>query len=154
MSELSIRRAHPSELPFAYSIAQEYYVKLGVVVREDESEFLKYYFAPDAGFWLAEWNHEIVGCIALRNWDATNHVGEVKRMYVKPEYRGLGIAQSLLEALESFARDCGYCELVLDSGRGMESAVRLYERSGYVHCARYNDNPQAVVFLRKAIQAG
>jgi GNAT superfamily N-acetyltransferase len=76
---------------------------------------------------------------------------EIKRMYVREKFRGKGIARQLLEAAEQLARDAGYAWIYLDTTDEMRTAARLYERNGFVHCKRYNENPQAGIFMRKAI---
>ena len=58
----------------------------------------------------------------------------------------------LLAALEQFAASAGYEWLYLDSAPGMDTAIRFYRRNGYKPCSRYNDNPQANIYLRKKIR--
>ena len=70
-------------------------------------------------------------------------VGEIKRMWVAPSARGLGVAQRLLDALEAQARAAGLHTLRLDTNRHLVEAQRLYARNGYAEIARYNDNPYA-----------
>ncbi|MBS1841635.1 MAG: GNAT family N-acetyltransferase [Acidobacteria bacterium] len=94
---------------------------------------------------------KVVGCIALRELHPADHSGEIKRMYVQPAYRKLGIAQALLSALESFAARAGYKWLYLDSAAGMDTAIRFYQKNDYDPCPRYNDNPQAIIFLCKGL---
>jgi GNAT superfamily N-acetyltransferase len=57
----------------------------------------------------------------------------------------------MLDALEAFARQRGFAWIYLDSFAALKIAVRLYRKRGYVRCERYNDNPQATIFLRKKI---
>jgi GNAT superfamily N-acetyltransferase len=73
----------------------------------------------------------------------------VKRLYVKPVSRGKRIAERLLAALEEYARDAGYRRLYLDTKDDLIPAIRFYERHGYERCERYNENPQATIFMRK-----
>jgi len=73
-------------------------------------------------------------------------------MYVQPAHRKHGIAQALLDALERFAASAGYEWLYLDSAPGMDTAIRFYQRSGFEPCPRYNDNPQANIYLRKRVR--
>jgi GNAT superfamily N-acetyltransferase len=70
-------------------------------------------------------------------------------MYVRAALRGKGIADMLLKALEAYARQCCYEWLYLDTMLSMEAAARFYERNAYIRCERYNDNPQAGLFMRK-----
>jgi GNAT superfamily N-acetyltransferase len=141
MDDLTIRRAGPNDLDDAWAIVTEYYDAVDVVAREDRPTFSSAYFSGGSGFWLARNEVAVVGCIALRPLDAFPASGEVKRLYVQPAWRGRGIAGQLLDALH------GYVWLYLDSKDDLETAIRFYEKRGYRHCARYNDNPQATVFM-------
>lgn len=148
-----IYRATETQRELAYGIVEEYYRAASVVVREDPQKFAEEYFATRAGVWLAEVDGGIVGCVALRKLKGKPGCGEIKRLYVRPAHRGLGIADFLLEALEKYAKDSGYEWLYLDTAGDMQAAQRFYERKGFVPAERYNDNPQAAIFMRKAVSA-
>jgi putative acetyltransferase len=64
---------------------------------------------------------------------------ELKRMYVKPESRGRGIASSVLRELESWAAEKGALRMVLETGLGQPEAIGLYEKSGYARIENYGD---------------
>jgi len=72
-------------------------------------------------------------------------------MYVRPEARGQGIAERLLKALEEYAVQAGYQTLYLDTKDDLTTAIRFYQRHGYEACERYNENPQATMFMRKGL---
>lgn len=148
MSDIVIFRADLHDLDEAWGIVTEYYEAVGVVVREDLPAFTDAYFGAGSGVWLAKKGDAVVGCIALRPLEAIPESGEVKRLYVRPQWRGEGVAALLLEALEAYA---GYQWLYLDSKDDLEAALRFYEKQGYTRCARYNDNPQATIFMRKQL---
>lgn len=147
MGEISIRRAGSEEFDQAWAIVSEYYDAVGVMVREDQAAFAQAYFTEGSGVWLARNDGDIVGCIALRPLDRFPSAGEVKRLYVKPEGRGRGVAGLLLDALHGYARGVGYESLYLDSKDDLVDAIRFYEKRGYRRCERYNDNPQATIFM-------
>lgn len=151
MGSVTIACAGRGNVDDAWTIVSEYYDAVSVVVREDRERFEREYFGDGAGVWLARTGPEVVGCIALRPLEASPKTGEVKRLYVKPPARGQGIAEMLLDALEDYAAQAGYDELYLDSKDDLEAAIRFYENHGYAHCDRYNDNPQATIFMRKRI---
>jgi ribosomal protein S18 acetylase RimI-like enzyme len=146
-----LRKAGLPDLDAAYRIVEEYYDAANVVARDTKDEFQRYYFAERGGVWLASVNNTIVGCIALRELTEPRQSGEIKRMYVRPAHRGQGVAKKLLDAVELFAAKAGYEWLYLDSAPGMDTAIAFYRRHGYEPCERYNDNPQATIFLRKKI---
>ena len=133
MANYSVRKAALAEIETAYSIIEEYYEAARVVARDSKEEFRAAYFGERSGIWLAYLQdngmERIVGCIALREWNSAEHSGEIKRMYVQPAYRGLGIAQALLSALESFAIAAGFKWLYLDSAPGMDAAAPPEARS-------------------------
>jgi ribosomal protein S18 acetylase RimI-like enzyme len=151
MAEFYVRKAALADLDAAFRIVEEYYEAAGVLVRDTKEEFGRHYFGERTGVWLAFVDGAIVGCIALRELSQIPGSSEIKRLYVQPAFRNHGIARALLEGLEKFAATTGYDSLYLDSAPGMEAAVRFYRRSGYEPSPRYNDNPQATVFLHKKL---
>jgi ribosomal protein S18 acetylase RimI-like enzyme len=150
--ETKIRRALLEELDQAFAMVTEYYEAERVVVREDREAFRQQYFSDDAGVWLASCDGEDVGCIALRSLDAASKSSEIKRLYVRPAYRGRGVADLLLQELEDFARKSGYAWIYLDTAAHMLAAARFYERHQFERCEKYNDNPQAALFMRKRLR--
>jgi GNAT superfamily N-acetyltransferase len=149
--EAIISRAKLAEIDTAFGFVQEYYAAARVVAREDREEFARQYFPDGAGVWLARVDGQAVGCVALRKLQDREGCAEVKRMYLRHTYRGRGIADSLFEAVEKYARAAGYRWLYLDTALDMVAAARFYERKGFVRCKPYNENPQAGIFMRKAL---
>ena len=92
-----------------------------------------------------------IGCGALTPIDAST--GEIKRMWVAPEARGLGVARRLLEAIENQARQSGVTRVVLDTNRALTQAQALYRKAGYRETERYNDNPYAHFWFEKELGA-
>jgi len=80
-------------------------------------------------------NDRAVGCGAFR--PHSPEVAEIKRMFVLPEQRGKRIGALVLEELESWARELGYTDCVLETGHKQEAAVSLYKRSGYESIPNY-----------------
>lgn len=76
-----------------------------------------------------------VGCGALKKYSET--VLEIKRMYVLPDYRGQGIAASILHELEEWGRELGFTESILETGKKQPEAIRLYQKSGYILIPNY-----------------
>lgn len=153
MPEFLIKKADSVDLTAAFRIVEEYYDAVSVIARDTKDEFQKYYFGERSGVWLASVAGKIVGCIALRELPELTRSGEIKRMYVQPAHRQHGIAQALLNALEQFAAKAGYDWIYLDSAPGMDTAIRFYQRNAYEVCPRYNNNPQANIYLRKRISS-
>lgn len=101
------------------------------------AEFIR----PRGAFLLARLDGNPVGCGAVRLLDA--ETAEIKRMWVSPQARGMGLAIRLLRQLEPIARDLGARTACLDTNRVLAEAQSLYEREGYVEVAAFNDNPYA-----------
>jgi GNAT superfamily N-acetyltransferase len=152
MSEIPIHRAELPELDAAFDIVCEYYEVVGVVVREQKQAFEQEYFTDGTGFWLASIDQSIAGCIALRALPHLGKSAEIKRLYVRPAHRKRGVAEALLKALEEYATEHGYSTLCLDTNDDLSAALRFYLSHGYQPCERYNDNPQATIFLQKHLQ--
>jgi DNA-binding MarR family transcriptional regulator/GNAT superfamily N-acetyltransferase len=137
--------------PAALEILKEYYEAVHVVLRDKPASIGKIIRERGSGIWLAYLDNEAVGCVMLRRLASIPHAGECKRLYVKPAARGNRIAGQLLDALEEFARRENYKWIYLDTYHDLKTAIALYERRGYQPCERYNDNPQATLFMRKRI---
>jgi GNAT superfamily N-acetyltransferase len=155
---VEIWRARLEEADAAFCLVREYFEMAGVVLREGREKFIEEYFGVGRGLWLAGVRGELAGCVGLRRLPRPEELepedvkcAEIKRMYVREKFRGRGVAARLLEAVENFAREEGYERIYLDTASEMVAAARLYERNGYERCARYNENPQAAIFMRKAI---
>lgn len=135
----------------ALAILQEYYEAVHVVVRDKPGTIQKIFNEPASGMWLAYTDNAVVGCVVLRPLDPIPDAAECKRLYVRPQARGHRVADKLMDALEDFARDTGMKWIYLDTYDDLKPAIALYERRGYERCERYNDNPQATLFMRKRI---
>ena len=147
-----VTRAGAADRSAACEILQEYNVSTHVVVRDDPAAFEKYLDGP-GGFWLAHVADEVAGCVALRPLSLhCERACEVKRLYVRPAHRGLGIAVALMDALEAFARAAGYDAIYLDTRDDLVAAIRFYDLRGYERTARYNDNPEATIFMRRSLR--
>jgi putative acetyltransferase len=104
---------------------------------------------PGFTFVIARVDGCAVGCGALRALQMG--IGEVKRMFVLPEFRGRGIARRILKALESRARDLGHATVWLETGVGQPEAISLYKSAGYLEFAgwgEYVGNPFSVCFQK------
>jgi len=92
-----------------------------------------------------------VGCGAFKAYAAG--IAEVKRMYVRPEFRGKGFAGQVLRELENWAAASGYHDLVLETGKAQPEAIGLYTKSGYTVIPNYGQYAQVEnsVCMQKAI---
>jgi len=96
---------------------------------------------------LATHNDELAGTIAMRRLNVTS--GELKRLYVRPQFRGLGLARRLLEAVIERARVVRYECLYGDTLPVMMEALSLYERAGFDRVEAYSNAPTAgAIYLK------
>jgi ribosomal protein S18 acetylase RimI-like enzyme len=153
MPHLTIRAVTTAEAEDAYSLIEEYYEAVHVVARDDRAKILHYISDAESCILLAYHGCTPAGCILYRPLRHMGSAGEVKRLYVRPTFRERGIAERLLEALERFAASRDAEWLYLDTTDELQTAIAFYERHGYLRCDRYNDNPQATIFMRKRLGA-
>jgi GNAT superfamily N-acetyltransferase len=131
---------------------------LFTLIREQEAEVARRYGGEDvdpplsaeAIFLLLRLEGEAVGCVALRPLEPG--VGELKRMYVAPAYRGNGLSRLLLRAFDRAAVAAGYAAVRLETGDAQPEAVRLYETSGWHRIpsyGRWKDSPRSICFEKR-----
>ena len=104
---------------------------------------------PRGGFLVVLSDGLPIGCGALCG--DGSHVAEVKRVWVAPCARGLGVAQRLMGAIEDLAREYGVRELRLDTNKALKEAARFYLGLGWTPIPRFNDDPYADLFFAKAL---
>jgi GNAT superfamily N-acetyltransferase len=102
---------------------------------------------PSGYFLIARLDGAAVACGALKVQE--KGFGELKRMWVAPRVRGMGLARQLLAALEAQAVAAGVRVLRLDTSRHLPEAHALYIKNGYVEIAAYNDNRYADHWFEK-----
>ena len=114
-------------------------------------------FQPHVRFFLAWRNGQAIGCGGIAFFDGFS---ELKRMYVRPEARGQGVADALIARLAAESLAAGYDLLRLETGSHSLAAIRFYDRLGFRYCdpfAPYASMPPAAiitsVFMEKRLSA-
>jgi len=109
------------------------------------------YQPPGGSFVLAFDAEQAIGCAAIKRWD-DEHC-ELKRMFIKAEFRGRGLGKQLCHWAGEKARNLGYRSLLLDTNLEMSAAVGLYHRCGFerieAYCSNANPHP---VYMQLVLQ--
>jgi len=103
-------------------------------------------------FFLIRENSTPAGCGGVKLFGT--EYGEVKRMYVRPEFRGLGLAKLMLDHLANYARNHGVEILRLETGIHQQAAIRLYERVGFQRIppfGEYREDPLSRFYEKRII---
>ena len=129
----------------ALTLFQEYAASLGFPLcfqsyDKEQAELPGDYAPPDGRLLLAEHEGKIAGCVALHK--LSDGVCEMKRLYVRPEFRGKALGRALTERVIAEARAVGYAQMRLDTIVGkMDSAIALYRELGFREIPPYRENP-------------
>ena len=106
------------------------------------------YGRPGCRLYLVEADGAPAGCIAMQKLDEARC--EMKRLYIRPAFRGKGIARRLVEMLLADARQDGYEAMVLDTFPFLRHALHLYRDMGFYEISSYNNSPLAsTIYMRK-----
>ncbi len=104
---------------------------------------------PHGAFLVGRIDGEVMACGGVQPHSRT--VGEIKRMWISPDWRGCGLGARMLGALEDEVRRLGYREVHLDTNGTLVEAIAMYGRAGYRPIERYNDNPYAQAWFAKRL---
>jgi putative acetyltransferase len=130
----------------ARTLFQEYEQAIGVDLcfqgfAQELATLPKPYVAPDGRLVLALVDAAVAGCAALRRIGDGVGVAELKRLYVRPAFRGRGLGKRLVDTLLEDARTIGYRAVRLDTLPTMSEAIALYRTLGFTEIAPYTANP-------------
>lgn len=115
---------------------------------DEEIRYLESKYGPPAGrLYLAYCDGEPAGCVGLRKIDDKNC--EMKRLYVRPQFRGQQIGNLLVQKIIADAGEIGYSHMLLDTLPFLESAIFLYRKYGFYETESYNDSPMDTSIFMK-----
>ena len=142
----------PEEIEAARRLFREYEAWLGMDLcfqgfEEELRSLPGKYAKPDGRLFIATFDGGPAGCIAMRKLE--DGICEMKRLYLRPEFRGVGLGNQLIEKLIDEAREVGYQKMRLDTHPPkMGKAVSLYESHGFRPISPYYHNPhEGVLFM-------
>ena len=149
-----IRQFEARDLEPTRELFREYAAWVGdeICFRKFERELAELpgaYAPPEGRLLLAFVEEQLAGCVALRRFAA--EIGEMKRLYARPAYRGTGLGRELTRQLIVEAQNAGYKLLRLDSLPRMEWAIAMYRDLGFYEIPRYSDNPDGAICFEAAI---
>ncbi len=118
---------------------------------EEERKHLKMkYGLPNGRLYIVFCDGKPAGCIGLRKLDEERC--EMKRLYVRPEFRGCKIGDLLIQKILDDAKEIGYKEVLLDTLPFLQSAIHMYYKYGFYEIGSYNDSPMDTsIYMRREL---
>jgi putative acetyltransferase len=154
---IEIKQAESTaEIAQIRTLFEEYAVALGIDLgfqdfARELAELPGDYASPEGRILLAIESETSAGCVALR--PLSDRDCEMKRLYVRPQFRGRGLGARLAEEIIAVGRAIGYQRMLLDSMPSMREAIALYRRLGFRPIAPYRFNPvPGAVFMELNLQ--
>ena len=152
-----IQAETPSQVGDARRLFIEYSEKLGLDLcfqnfEQELAELPGRYAPPEGRLFLALFDERVAGCVGLRKLD--DGVCEMKRLFVRPEFRGLGIGRAMALKLIEEARTAGYERMRLDTlPAQMSEAIRVYRLLGFREIEPYYHNPvEGAMFMELTLK--
>ncbi|MCU1283889.1 MAG: GCN5-related N-acetyltransferase [Acidobacteriales bacterium] len=144
----------PAHITQARELFQEYASSLGFDLCfqsfQQELDSLPGDYSPPSGRLLLAFHDDaLAGCVALHAHESSKTICEMKRLYVRPQFRGHHIGQRLISAIIAAAREIGYTHMRLDTVSGtMDKAIALYRSYGFKEIPSYRLNPiEGVLYM-------
>jgi putative acetyltransferase len=142
--DVRVSHARKADLPAVCAVLREYADSLGFALDFQDfdreiAELPGAYAPPGGAILLVRVDGTIAGCVALR--PLADGVCEMKRLYIRPEHRGLGLGRLLATGIVDEARRRGYRAMRLDTTPSMAAAQSLYTELGFRDIAPYRRNP-------------
>lgn len=150
-----LKIATKEDLEEIKNLFREYakFLEISLDFQDFESELAKLpakYAEPEGAIFLAKIDSQPAACVAL--WKLEEGICEMKRLYVKPEFQGLGLGKKMAQTIIEEAKGKGYKIMKLDTLRRLKSANYLYASLGFRETKPYNYNPESdVAYFEKEL---
>jgi len=161
VAESRIEQAHsPAQIEQARELFLEYAQSLGFSLcfqnfDKELADLPGDYIPPDGRLLLAESDGKLAGCVALHRLASASleaNICEMKRLYVRPGFRGRSLGRKLADRIIAEARQIGYTHMRLDTVSGkMDRAIAMYREMGFREIASYRENPMPGVLYMELI---
>lgn len=134
-----------------YELDGPYHIKEFEAHKHQMNNLGGYFGPPDGCLLLAKYKKEPAGCVALRK--LSNNTCEMKRLYVRPEFRGLKVGRNLANAVIEQAQIIGYKHMRIHTMTALEQANSLYKSLGFIEIGSYEDTPREdAVFMELKLE--
>ena len=119
-------------------------------IDDELNNFPQKYKSPNGEFIIAKENNNVIGCVAIKRLE--NKICEMKRLFVKDEYKRKGIGKKLVEKIIEESKMKNYEKMRLDTLNTMKAALDIYYENGFYEIEPYYNNPNSgVVYLEKVL---
>ncbi len=149
--KIEIKLAY-DQIPIVQYLFTQYYQELGIDLKfqyfdEELASLPGKYALPDGRLYLVYVEEGVAGCVAYRRLSATDC--EMKRLFILPNYRKIGLGEKLVNHVICDAKNQGYSRMYLDTLSTMHPAMKLYKKIGFVETQPYYHNPiqEAIYFI-------
>ncbi len=120
-------------------------------IEEELKNPAKKYTFPEGEMLVALNGEQVAGMVAYHRHSSVRC--EMKRLYIKPEYRCRKLGEKLVREIIEHAKNAGYTEMVLDTIEPLKPAIHLYEKYGFKECEPYYNNPMSdVIYMKKELK--
>ena len=118
---------------------------------DEEISDLKSEYTDNGGcILLCYEDDKLAGCVGLRRFE--NNICEMKRLYLRNEFRGKGIGKALVDKIILISKEYGYEKMRLDTIETMKEAISIYKKIGFEEIKPYRENPvEGVIYLELAL---
>ncbi len=153
--EILYSKLEVSDIPKAKDLIKEYvdWIDLDLSfqkIAEELEQFPRAYQEPDNSFFVAKDADKIIACIGMKK--IGEGICEMKRLFVKDEYKGKGIGKALVTLILGEAKRKGYKLMRLDTLKKMTKAQNLYRSFGFYEIEKYVENPlEGALFMEKSL---